>query len=408
VECMDLGTINPETLAANNSAPRKAEVEVSMIDLAIVIAKSKGTILRWTAAATVLAVIVAFLLPSFYTATAKILIPQNTQSSASALLAQVNPFAASMLGGLKTSGEVYVAMLKSRTVADNIINSFELQKLYGKRTLSDTRTVLGDRTTVDSGKESVITISVEDRDPNRAAELANAYVSELYKMNQTLAVTEASQRRLFYEQQLRTAKDNLANAEVALRKTQESTGLIQLDEQAKAIIHSAATLKGQIAAKEVELQRMRLFATDQNADLLATQQELVGLKRQLALVEERTRSGRGDIQIATANVPEAGLEYVRKLRDAKYYETLFEALAKQYEAAKLDESKSASIIQVIDRAIAPDKRSFPPRAIVVLVGSIIGFILSVLVVIGYEVFARLRGDPEFEVRLQMLKAYLTL
>src|ERR1700722_16126163 len=259
--------------------------------------------------------------------------------------------------GLKNSNDMYVAMLKSRTVEDAVVQRFDLMKEYKKKYQSEARGALEHHSVIDgSNKDNLIRVSVKDHDPNRAAELANGYVEQFRKLSEHLAITEASQRRLFFEQQLEHAKDNLANAEDALKRTEQKTGLIELDSQARALIESAAALRAEIAAKEVQIESMRTFATGENAQLIQAQQELDGLRTQLARLggSENIDSG---LMVPKGQVPEAGLEYVRKLRDVKYYETIFEILARQFEIAKLDEAKQGAVVQVVDAAVPPDKRS---------------------------------------------------
>ena len=382
--------------------------EVTLLDILIVLAKHKKMIAQLTIAATILALAIAFLIPKKFTATTRILPPQQTQSSAVAMLAQLNLLAAG-LGkdlGLKNPSDLFVTMLKSRTVEDSLIDQFDLRKEYGYKTYFDTREALESRSSISSAKDSTIVVSVEDGDPKRAAEMANAYVNELYKLSQKLAVTEASQRRLFFESQLETAKQDLAVAEGALRQTQEKTGLIQLDGQAKAIIESTAALKAQIAAREVQLQRVRLFATEQNPEYQGLQQELSGLRAQLSRVEQTQTGGNGDIGIATAKIPAAGLEYVRRYRDVKYYETIFELLAKQYEAAKLDEAKNAAIIQVMDKAVVPEKKSSPKRGLITVIAFFSTLFLASLWALMREIFDRMQKDSETVLRIQLFRKYL--
>lgn len=405
-ELIQTDAIAEDTEGQHGTAERAEEV--TLLDILIVLAKHKKMIAQVTIGATILALVISFLLPNRFTATTRILPPQQTQSSAVAMLAQLNPLAAG-LGkdlGLKNPSDLFVTMLKSRTVEDSLIDQFDLRKEYGYKTYFDTREKLESRSSISSAKDSSIVISVEDGDPKRAADMANAYVNELYKLSQTLAVTEASQRRLFFESQLETAKQDLAVAEGALRQTQEKTGLIQLDGQAKAIIESTAALKAQIAAREVQLQRVRLFATEQNPEYQGLQQELSGLRAQLARVEQTQTGGNGDIGIATAKIPAAGLEYVRRYRDVKYYETIFELLAKQYEAAKLDEAKNAAIIQVMDKAVVPEKKSSPKRGLMTAIASFCTFFLASLWALIRELFDRMQKDPETVLRIQLFQKYL--
>jgi tyrosine-protein kinase Etk/Wzc len=406
VEPMQLGT-NPLEQVPPLTGDGAGD-EVNLLDVLIVLAKRKRVIGRITAGATLLAVIISLLLPNTYTAITRILPPQPPQSSAAAMLvSQLNPFGLG-LGkdlGLKSPSDLYVALLRSRFVADDLIQHFDLKKVYGDKTSLDARNTLADRSDFKATKEGVLEISVDDREPKRAAAIANAYVDELQKLTQSLAVSEASQRRLFYEHELVAANDNLRDAEVELKKTQEKTGLIQLDAQAKAIIESAATLRAQIAAKEIQLQRMRLFATEENPDLRGAERELSALQGQLAIVERKGVGGDGDIQVATAKVPAAGLEYIRRLRAVKYSEAVFELLTKQFEAAKLDEANSA-VIQVIDKAIEPERKSKPKRMLIVIISAFASFFLAALWALIQEYYERLRSDPEGAARLHLFRAYL--
>jgi uncharacterized protein involved in exopolysaccharide biosynthesis len=383
--------------------------EVTLLDILIVLAKHKKLIAQITIGATLLALVISFVIPKKFTATTRILPPQQTQSSAIAMLAQLNPLAAG-LGrdlGLKNPSDLFVTMLKSRTVEDALIDKFDLRREYDYKTYYDTRKKLESRSSISSDKDGTIAVSVEDGDPQRSADMANAYVDELYKLTQTLAVTEASQRRLFFQRQLDMAKQDLAEAEASLRQTQEKTGIIQLDGQAKAIIESTAELKAQIAAREVQLQRMKLFATDQNPEYQGLQQELSGLRAQLARAEQTRTGGNGEIQIATAKIPEAGLEYVRRYRDVKYYETIFEVLAKQYEAAKLDEAKNAAIIQVMDKAVPPEKKSSPKRTVIVLITLLATTLLSCSWAFLLEYYQRMQQDPFTSARMSLLRKTLS-
>jgi tyrosine-protein kinase Etk/Wzc len=387
-----------------------AEEELSLLDLLIIIARGKKTILWTTAAAAALALLVSLLLPNRYVAAAKILPPQQNQSLAASFMGQLgslSPMAAIAQSGLglKDPNDIYVGMLKSRTVENALIQRFDLLKVYRDRKMSDARKDLESNSDLQLGKEGFISISVDDKSPKRAADMANAYVEELRKVTQNLAVTEAGQRRVFFEQQLEQAKNELANAEQRLKSTQETTGILQLDGQAKAIIESVVTLQAQIAAKEVQLRAMRSFDTEQNPDVMVSEQQLAGMRAQLVSIEKQS-GGDGDIQVATGKVPGAGLEYVRKMRDVKYYETIFELLAKQYEIAKLDEAKNAAVIQVLDAATEPDRKSSPKRGFIVVAVALFAFFGSVMYVLMNEAVRRMRIKPEGNAGLYALKVAL--
>jgi len=383
--------------------------EISLLDLLIVLAKHKRPVLCLTLAAGVLALIVGLLWPNIYTATTRILPPQQSASAATALLNQLGGAFGGLAGatggalGIRNPAELYVGMLKSRTVADNLIARFELGKVYDEDYLSDTRKRLGNRTEVSSGRDGIIIIEVDDRDPKRAADLANAYVDELTKLTKVLAVTEASQRRLFFERQLVQAKDSLTAAEIAARQALQKGGLAQVDAQGRSMIEVTARLRAQISAKEVQLGAMRTFAAEGNPELQRTQQELEALRRELARIEGSSplaavgRAGEGGSR---------GLDNLGRLRDVKYYEFLYELLAKQYELAKIDEAKDATIIQVLDKAIEPDRRSKPQRVLIVVTTALVVSLVSIIWAFVRESVFRANADPARASRLQRLKAYL--
>jgi uncharacterized protein involved in exopolysaccharide biosynthesis len=288
---------------------------------------------------------------------------------------------------------MYVSMFKSHIVEDALIQRFNLQAEYHKKLLSDTRKVLEKRASVDGGaKDGLIHISIQDHDPQRAAEIANGYVDQFRTLSQRLAIGEAAQRRLFLESQVNQTKKNLADAEEAMKATQQKTGLIELNSQARALIESASYLRAQIAAKQVQIQGMKNYATDQNPGVAQAEQELAGLKAQMqSLTGSQDTDG---MIIPKGQVTEAGLEYVRKLRDVKYYEAEFALLAKQLEIARLDEAREGSMVQVVDPAFTPDKRSFPHRTLIVAASAAAGLFLGILIVLVLARFAQLQSNPQ--------------
>jgi len=339
---------------------------------------------------------VTLLLTPSFTATAVIMPPQQQQSAASALLGQLAPIA-SLAGrdlGIKTPGDLYVGILGGRTIADHLVQAFGLLKVYGAKTMTDARKVLAKRSSFASGKDSLIRISVQDADPKRAAALANAYLSELYDQTNRLALTESAQRRLFFERQLETEKRALADAEAALRLTQEQTGFLQINAQVESVIQAMARLRAEIVSREVKLSSLKNAATVQNPEVIREEAELSVLREQLRKLEANGDPKRpGDPLITTSQVPRAGLEYVRALRELKYHETLFELLSKQYEAARIDEAKDATVIQVVDSAIPPERKSWPPRALFTIAGACcFGILACLLALIG----SRFRNPSEAE------------
>ncbi len=358
------------------------------------------------------AVIISLLLPIRYTASTSILPPQQSSSAGAALMAQLGNLgsAASLASGslgLKNPNDLQVAMLKSRTVEDAMLDRFHLIDLYKSKRRSDARKRFENAVDINDGaKDGLIRISITDGDPRRAADIANGYVQEFKKFSATLAVTEASQRRLFFEQQLSQAKDNLAHAEEELKKTELKTGLIQLDSQARATIELIADLRAQIAAKEVQISSMRSFATGENPDLQLAEQELAGLKSQ----EEKMGAASEDATNALlpkGNMQEASLEYIQRLRDVKYFETIFDLLARQYEVARVDEARQGSTVQVVDPAIIPDRRSSPQRTLIVLGAFVFGLFLGVAWVFTKVSFTRLSDNPAKRPRLEVLKGLIS-
>ena len=404
----------PLTVPPAGGPAIKEEKEISLLDLLIMLAERKRTIFWVTASFAVLAIVISLLLPVRYTATVTILPPQQNSSLSSQLASQLGSLsgvAALATGGsnlLKNPNDMYVGMLRSRTVEDSIIQHFGLAQEYHKRYLSDARKKFEQYTTVDGGsKDGLIHISVEDRDPRRAADVANGYVDQFRDLSQHLAITEAEQRRMFFEQQLKQATQNLADAEEALKETEQKTGLIQLDSQARALIESAAALRAEITAKEVQIQGMRTYANGENAQLFEAQQELDSLRAQLAKLGGNSENPEGII-VGKGQMTEAGAEYAGRLRDVKYYETIFDILARQFELAKLDEAKEGAVIQVVDPAVPPDKRSAPKRGLIIISVTIAGFFAGIIFAFLQAYLQHMKSDPETAAKLDRFHNELSL
>jgi tyrosine-protein kinase Etk/Wzc len=391
--------------------------EMSLLDLLIVIARRKRFILNATLICGLAGLLISLILPKRYTAVATVLPPQQNSSLQSMLSSEIGGLGglAALAGAgqnfLKNPNDMYMAMFKSQTVADAMIRRFDLMQEYKSKYLSDARMKFGDHFQVAETSKGVITggstdgllhISVEDKDPERAAEMANAWIDQFHKLSQTLAITEASQRRLFFEHQLNDAKNNLANAEEALKRTEQTTGLLQLNSQAAALIESAAVLRGQITAKEVQLQAMQTYATTENSNVVETEKELDSLKSELAKLGGSADDSSAGLIVPKGQVPEAGLEYVRKERDVKYYETIFEILARQFEVAKLDEAKEGSVIQVVDPALVPDRKSSPRRSLITIGATFLGFIFGIFAAMTGMVFDRTSRHPETSEKMNYL------
>ena len=379
--------------------------EISLLDLAIVLAKFKKLILGLPVLVGALTVGATLLMTPIFTATTAILPPQQSQSTASALLGQLGGLAgiAGAAAGIKNPSDLYVGMLKSRTVADAMIARFDLVNYYEAELTQDARKSLEGVSSFTAGKDGIITISVDDKDPELAAKMANAYVEELNKLTEVLAVTEASQKRLFFERQMVDARDRLVAAEIEARSAMERGGLASIDAQGQAMIEVTARLRGQISVKEVEIGAMRAFAAEENPRLKAAQQELLALQTELARIEGA--SALRDTQVGGES--SAGATNLQLLRNVKYYETLYQMLAQQFELAKIEEAKDSALIQVLDTAIPPERKSKPKRALIVILAVLAAGFVAVLIAFMKEAAQRAAEDPESAERMQLFKKYMS-
>ncbi len=409
--------IHPETIVERKQREFEAETEteVSLLDILILILKRKGFILRFVAGATALAIVVSLLLPVRYEGKILLLPPQQNSSIGSSLLGQLGNIGAlgslaSLAGGsglsLKNPADMYVSLMTSRTVEDAMIQRFDLMKEYKKKRMSEARKELEDRSTVVAGtKDGLIRLTIEDADPKRVAELANGYVEEFRKLSASLAITEAARRRLFFQRELQQSKENLTAAEDAMAKTEKSTGVLQIDSQARALITAAAVLRGQVVAKQVQIEGMRSFATDDNPNVILAKQELAALQAQLDRVAGSQQDIGSDINLSKGRVTQSGMEYVRRFRELKYQETVYELLAKEFEVAKLDEAREGSMIQVVDSAVPPDKRSSPHRTLIVIGMMIVSFFVAVFWIVVRQGLVRTFERPENRLRLESVRRH---
>jgi len=243
-----------------------------------------------------------------------------------------------------------------------------------------------------------------NKDPKLAADMANAFIEKLKEITQTLAVTEASKRRLFFEEQLAKVKEDLIKSEDAMQRFQEKSGAISVNDQAKAIIESITEIRAQIAAKEVELKVMKTYTEPRNPDLQKSEEALMGMKEELQKLE--TKNGETpDPLVPTGKIPAIGADYTRKLRELKYQEALFELMANQYEIARVDEAKDATIIQVLDKAVPSDTRVKPKRKRTVAAAAFAGFFFSILAAFFMEFIENASRDEEKRKTIELIKKY---
>ncbi|HWB31648.1 MAG TPA: Wzz/FepE/Etk N-terminal domain-containing protein [Acidobacteriaceae bacterium] len=350
-----------------------------MVDIVSIVRdlwQGRWMILWLMAGCAAIATGVAFLLPFKYTSTASFIPPNlgSGSSMASAMAGQLAAFGAGdLLGGVKSPSELYAGILQSRSIADELIDKNHLMQIYRAKKRSQAESILGGATAVTiEPKSSIVTVAVTDRDPKLAQTLANDYMTALEETNGRLALTQASQRARFFGDQLEKEKDALENAEVELKKTQEKSGLIAPSGQTETEIRTIADTQAQIAARQVQLAALRQSATDENPEVIRLKSEISDLEGQMSRMQ--IGSGKGSpVTIPTSKVPELQLDYVRKEREVRYHEALFEILSKQYEAAKLDDERDAPLLQVLDSASYPDTKSSPKRMYYMLGGLVFGF-----------------------------------
>ena len=361
----------------------KNEDEISLLDLFLILASGKKLIISLTLICGLAAGIVAFVVPKTYMATATILSPQPQSSSAIAMMGQLGGLAglAGQSLGIKDPADTYIGILESRTIADTMIVQFKLQELYRTKTLIATRKKLAQKASFMAADSGLIEISVEDREPQRAADMANAYVAHLQEQNSRLAVSEASQRRLFFERQLEDEKNKLAEAEGEFKIFQEQRGAFHVDSQMEAVMQSTIKLRTEITAGEVNLERLKAGGTAQNPKVLQQEAVLKRLHSELRQLEEKNSArNQDDPLLPTSMMPEVGLEYARKLREVKYHEALYEFMAQQYETARIDEARESPVIQMVDVAVPPDWKSAPKRSLYILAGLFLGGMMGVFIV----------------------------
>ena len=374
-----------------SSAPAPDEDEISVLDLATALGEEKATLFAIPLITTLVAVVVSLQMTPVFTAKTVVMPPQQQQGGAAAALASLGGLAGLAGlgggGGLKSQDEMYVAFLSSESLQNRIIADLKLQERYAAKTLSATRNFLKGQVRITSDKKSgLLNIEADDKDPTFAAELANFHVQALHGMLGRLAVTEAQQRRQFYEQQIHQTQDKLSLAEVAFRAAKEKSGMQVTTVLAETGVRASAEMRSQIAVREVQLQAMSRFATAQNPETQRIASELAALRSQLNKAEQ----GSGVSTVAASPLHQ---EAVKSFRDVKVQEALLEVMIRQYELARVDEAKEGPLIQQVDVATPPEHKSKPKRAQIVLVAAFAGLFLGVLVAFVRRALRKAQSDP---------------
>ena len=375
--------------------------EISLLDLLQTIVDNLRLLVLGPLAVGLLALGFSFTIPPTYTAKTQFLPPQQQQSAAASMIASLGSLGglAGAAAGLKNPADQYVAYMKSVTLQDALIERFKLQERYEAKTKTDTRFALTGAVRVASGKDGLMSVEVDDKDPQFAAALANAHVEELRKLLGRLAVTEAQQRRLFFEKQLNQTKDNLTLAEVALKSTGISSSVLKSNPV--SAVAAVAGLKAQVTAQEVKVGAMRGYLADTAPDFKLAMNELANLRSQLAKQEKDEPAS--NPTAGSANGKDVG-DYVTKYREYKYQETLFELFSKQFEIAKVDESREGAVIQVLDAAEPPERKSKPKKAMIAIVATLASVFALLLFVFVRQALANAGHDSGSAQKLAQLKS----
>ncbi|MBC8019262.1 MAG: lipopolysaccharide biosynthesis protein [Verrucomicrobia bacterium] len=382
----------------NSTTEARDEDEINLLELLRVLVRRKMLIIKVCIAAIVLSVCYSLALDNIYTATNRFFPPQKESTSAafSALLAQAGGLAGLAGGGLGGSADLYIGILKSRSVADAVIKRLDLQKEFKKKNIEDTRRAVEGVVKFKASKDGIITVTADSKDPQKAALLANTFVDELNRRSMQLYLVKAGSERHFLEKRLLVVRQELKNAEDDLRSFQEKYKTFKVDTQAAVAIEGIARLKAEMVSKEVQLAALSNSRTGESSDVKALQAGISKLKSQLGAM---TGSGGADSVIpAAGNLPGLGLEYLRKLRELKIQEAVFEQLTKQYEVAKINESKDSSTLQILDEAVAPSKKSKPKRSLIVLLSTFTALLISIVSIFIQEHLSKLSPDDAEIVR----------
>ena len=359
-----------------------ADDEISIVDILTGIGEEKRLVALVTGAAAAIGLAAALLIPPTFTA--------RTASSAVAASLGALAATAGLGAAFKAPEELYVGLLKSESVANDLIQRFDLKARYEVKLVQDARKALDGRVRLTADrKSSLITVEVDDKEPAFAAQLANAYVEELRKLMTRIAVTEAQQRRVYFEQQIERSKADLARAELAVKQAQEKSGLISLDAQTQTSIAAAAQLRAQIVAREVQVRSLQPYAGPENPELRRLVSELVGLRAQLGKIE----NGQGESAVAGNTDGAQALANVRVFRELKYQEAIYSAMLQQLQLAKADEAKDAPLVQQVDPALPPERKSKPRRAIIVLVSVALGLLVGLGWALLRRAVRRAKEDP---------------
>ena len=365
--------------------------EISLLDLLQVIVDNLRLLVLGPLVCGLAALGYSFTIAPTYTAKTQFLPPQQQQSSAASMLASLGALGglAGAATGLKSPADQYIAFMKSVSVQDALIERFKLVEKYEAKLKIDARIALTGSVRIASGKDGLISVEVDDKDPKFAADLANAHVEELRNLLGRLAVTEAQQRRMFFEKQLAQTKDNLAKADLALKSSGINSSVLK--SSPASAVEAVARLKAGISVQEVKLGTMRNYLTESSPDFKQALSELASLKSQLNKSEKEEPASKGTT------------DYVARYREFKYQETMFDLFAKQFELAKVDESREGAVIQVLDIAEPPERKAKPKKAMMAIIATLASGFALLLFLFVRSALKNASQDEETKLRMAALK-----
>lgn len=379
----------------NNPTSMVEDDEIDLLDLVHTMAENLRLLLVGPLVAGLAVLGYAFTITPTFTANTTFLPPQQQQSAAASMLASLGGLAglAGGVAGIKSPNDQYMAFMQSRLLQDALIARLGLMERFEAKTPTDARNALDTTATISAGKDGLISVKVDSDDPQFAAQLANAYVEELQNLLAKLAVTEAQQRRTFFEKLLAEARTNFASAEDQLKASGIDASTLMT--QPQAAISQVAELQARITSQEVKIASMRGFLTETAPDFRQAMTELNALRAQLRQAEAGT-------QRAVVN----GKNYTARFRDYKYYEVLLELYTKQYEIARIDESREGAVIQVLDKAVPPDYKSGPKKALMAVVATLAAGFALLLFVFVRQALRNSGQNPESANKIQAISQAL--
>ena len=383
--------------------PQDDGPELSLIDLVVALGEEKLTLFLVPFAACLLAIYLSFTATPIYTARTMLMpMQQGGGGGAAGALAGLSGMAgmaglSGLAGMAKSSDEMYIAMMRSQSVQDSLIEKFKLKERYGSRNIEEARLSLGNAVSLSVQKGSgMLVIEASDEDPQFAARLANQQVAELAILLGRLSVTEAQQRRAYYEQQVKKTQATLLEADARMRSAQEKAGMASTAMLAEARVRGGVDLRGQIIAREIQIQAMTRFATAENPDVKRALGEVAALRSQLAKFEQASGGKAGAS-------PQQDQEAAQAFRDLKMQEAMLEGFLRQFELARIDESKEGPPIQVVDVALPPEIRSQPQRRKMVTAWGVTGLIVGVVAALLKAYLRRLKSSPEGKGQLKAIQ-----